>query len=87
MLQVVEWVRVLLDAHLARLLMAKVTPPCLEQLLKSLQLQVSASQRLLPLLGCAEHIRQQAKLPAAHVAAATQYTVELLDLSLVKAVK
>ena len=65
--------------------MARETPACWERLLGCLQLQVMACQKLVPLLGCAEHIRQQAPLPAAHVAAATQYTVELLDLCVGKA--
>ena len=71
----------LLDAHLTRLLMSKEPQPCLDRLLECLMQQISACQHLLPLLGCAEHIQQRAPLPAAHVAAATQYTVELLDLS------
>jgi len=71
----------LLDAHLNRLIMAKEPLPCLDRLLESLTQQITACQHLLPLLGCAEHIQQRAPLPAAHVAAATQYTVELLDLS------
>ncbi|KAG1654607.1 hypothetical protein FOA52_009533 [Chlamydomonas sp. UWO 241] len=78
--QVLEWLRVLLDAHLARLLMARQPHPALPALAGALRDQMGACQQLLPLLGTAEHIRHAAPLPHPHVAAATQYTVELLDL-------
>ena len=78
--QVLEWLRLTLDAHTARLLMSRGSVPAVPALERCLRQQLNGSQQLLPLLGTVEHIEQQAPLPAAHVAAATQYTVELLDL-------
>ena len=81
-MQVLEWVRAAIDSHLGRLLMSKTPSPHFERMQTALRVQVGACQQLLPLQGAADHIRCQAPLPAAHVAAATQYTVELLDLSI-----
>ena len=39
--QVLEWIRVLLDAHLARLLMARQPLPCMDRLIAVMRLQVS----------------------------------------------
>ena len=78
--KVLEWVQVLLDSHLSRLLMANELPPAVGRLMTCIKTGVLTCQQLMPLLGATEHIRQRAPLPAAHVAAATQYTVELLSL-------
>ncbi len=50
-------------------------------LLLVLLLQIVACQQLLPLAGATEHVRAGAPLPAAHVAAAAQYTVQYVDLN------
>ncbi len=42
--------------------------------------QVKASQQLMPLAGAVEHVRAALPLPAAHVAAASQYTVQVISV-------
>lgn len=44
--------------------------------------QVRAYKQLLPLAGAVEHVRSGAPLPAAHVAAASPYTVQYIDLGI-----
>lgn len=61
--------------------MAPSPLPAVEQLEASLGSAVGAAHKLMLLRGAAEHVSAHAPLPAAHVAVATQYTVQLLDLS------
>lgn len=80
--QVLDWLRVVIDGHLPRLLMAKQPPAALQGLQMALKTKVEACQQLLPLQGAIEHVRAGAPLPHAHVAASTMYTVEYVDLGL-----
>jgi len=80
--QVLDWVRLIIDSHLPRLLVTKFPLASLLQLVSLSQRQVGLCQQLLPLVGAAEHVRSQAPLPAAHVAAAAQYTVQYIDLGI-----
>jgi hypothetical protein len=78
---VLEWSKALLDSQLTRLaqLGARVEP-LVERLAAAVSCQAAATSRLLPLKGVAEHMAANAPLPEAHVATASRYTVELLDL-------
>lgn len=78
--QVLEWARALLDAQLARLAMQGDCTELLARMRGALRGYAEASAPLLSLRGAAEHLQRGAALPAAHVAAASAYTVELLDL-------
>ena len=78
--QVLEWTRITIDAHLTRLLMSPTPLAAIEALEAALGGAVGAGQKMMILRGAAEHVQAQAPLPAAHMAVATQYTVELLDL-------
>jgi hypothetical protein len=78
--QVLEWARALLDAQLARLAMRGDCTELLARMRGALRGYAEASAPLLSLRGAAEHLQRGAALPAAHVAAASAYTVELLDL-------
>ncbi|EFJ44823.1 hypothetical protein VOLCADRAFT_106214 [Volvox carteri f. nagariensis] len=78
--QVLEWTRMTIDAHLTRLLMAKTPLPALESLEAALNKAVEGTRRLAMLRGALEHLSAAAPLPAAHIAVATQYTAEVLDL-------
>ncbi|GLC35957.1 hypothetical protein PLESTB_000523300 [Pleodorina starrii] len=78
--QVLEWTRMTMDSHLARLLMARAPLPALESLQAALTSAVEGSKRLIMLRGALEHVNTAAPLPAAHIAVATQYTAEVLDL-------
>lgn len=69
-----------IDAHLTRLLMARTPLPALEQLEATLGAAVEGARRLALLKGALEHVAARAPLPAAHMAVATQYTAEVLDL-------
>ena len=80
--QVLEWVRATVDAHLARLMTSQRASASLASLQRALATQVEACQKLLPLQGAAEHMRSGATLPAAHMASAMQYTIELVDLTI-----
>ncbi|GFR41391.1 hypothetical protein Agub_g2030, partial [Astrephomene gubernaculifera] len=78
--QILEWTRMTIDAHLTRLLMTRTPLPALESLERSLRGAVAGSRRLLELRGALEHMQAAAPLPGAHMAVATQYTAEVLDL-------
>ncbi|KAG2499184.1 hypothetical protein HYH03_002765 [Edaphochlamys debaryana] len=78
--QVLEWARMTIDAHLARLLTSRTPLPALAALEASLAGALEGSRRLLLLRGALEHVVAGAALPAAHLAVATQYTAEVLDL-------
>eukprot|EP00798_Chlamydomonas_sp_ICE-L_P011494 gene11494-34211_t len=83
LLQVTNWIKSTVDAHLGRLLMASTPCPHLELISNRLGVQVPACEKLVALKGATDHVRSQAPLPAAHIAAATQYTVEVIDLRLI----
>ncbi len=80
--------RATVDAHLARLMTSQQqrrqqrASASLAELQRALATQVEACQKLLPLQGAAEHMRSGAALPAAHMASAMQYTIELVDLTI-----
>jgi hypothetical protein len=78
--QVLEWAKLLLDAHLTRLLMMPAAAPLLQQLQRLLRAEVGATSKLVALKGMAEHLAAGAPLPAAAEAANSEYTLELLDL-------
>lgn len=78
--QVLEWLRVVLDAHLPRLLMQQGLPQGLADAMGALKAQTSACAGLVGLAGATEHVRNGAPLPAAHIATATAYTVQLVEL-------
>ncbi|KXZ56405.1 hypothetical protein GPECTOR_1g360 [Gonium pectorale] len=78
--QVLEWTRMTIDSHLTRLLMARGPMPALEAIEAALARAVEGTRRLVTLRGALEHIQAAAPLPSAHIAVATQYTAEVLDL-------
>jgi hypothetical protein len=78
--QVLDWLRALLDAHLAALAMMPAAAATLQELSDAVGGHAAAAARLVPLRGAAEHLIAGSALPAAATAAASSYTVELLDL-------
>ncbi|GIL72608.1 hypothetical protein Vretimale_4336 [Volvox reticuliferus] len=78
--QVLEWTRITIDAHLTRLLMARKSLPALESMETALNSAMEGNTKLIMLRGALEHVNSAAPLPAAHIAVATQYTAEVLDL-------
>lgn len=78
--QVLDWLRALLDAHLTKLAMMPAAAAPLQQLAGSVGGHAAATARLVPLRGVAEHMLLGRQLPTAAQAAASTYTVELLDL-------
>ncbi|GLI68802.1 hypothetical protein VaNZ11_013301 [Volvox africanus] len=78
--QVLEWTRMTIDAHLTRLLTAPKSLPALESIEAALNSAVEDNKKLVMLRGALEHVNAAAPLPAAHIAVATQYTAEVLDL-------
>jgi hypothetical protein len=78
--RVIEWCRVLIDAHLTRLVSLPGAQPLLQQMAHQVGSTAAATARLLPLKGVAEHLAAGAPLPTAAMAASSRYTVELLDL-------
>lgn len=78
--QVLDWLGALLDAHLAKLAMTPAAAAPLRQLAGCIGGHAAATARLVPLRGVAEHMLAGGELPAAAAAAASSYTVELLDL-------
>ncbi|MEW5309770.1 MAG: hypothetical protein WDW38_001630 [Sanguina aurantia] len=80
--QVLDWVKAIVDGHLARLLMTRSPLPHINKLQSTLSLQVKCTEQLSLLRGVMDHMMARAPLPRAHVAAAQQYTVEVLDLSI-----
>jgi hypothetical protein len=78
--QVVEWCKLLLDAQLTKLLMMPVAAPLLQQLQQRLRAEVAATSKLVALKGVTDTWASGAPLPAAAVAANSQYVLELLDL-------
>jgi hypothetical protein len=78
--QVVEWCKLLLDAQLTKLLMMPVAAPLLQQLQQLLRVEVAATSKLVALKGVTDTWASGAPLPAAAVAANSQYVLELLDL-------
>ncbi|KAL6764098.1 hypothetical protein V8C86DRAFT_2482210 [Haematococcus lacustris] len=78
--QVLDLVKVTIDSHLPHLLMATKLPASLTRMAVATKQHVDGCKALLPLQGATEHIRSGAPLPAGHVAAATLYTVQYLDL-------
>ena len=78
--RVIEWCRVLIDAHLTRLVSLPGAEPVLQQMAQQVGSTAAATARLLPLKGVAEHLAAGAPLPTAAMAASSRYTVELLDL-------
>lgn len=85
--QVLDWMRMVIDAHLARLLMQPTGAhaAALRALHHAVQAHVEGSQRLLALRGIAEHVRSAAPLPEvrALAGAASNYHVRVLDLGVV----
>jgi hypothetical protein len=78
--QVVEWCKLLLDAQLTKLMMTPVAAPLLQQLQQLLRAEVTATSKLAALKGVTDTWAMGAPLPAAAVAANSQYVLELLDL-------
>lgn len=78
--QVVEWCKLLLDAQLMKLMMMPAAAPLLQQLQQLLKAEVAATSKLVSLKGVADTWATGAPLPAAAVAAHSQYVLELLDL-------
>ncbi len=78
--QVLDWLRALLDAHLAKLAMMPAAAAPLRQLADRISGHAAATARLVPLRGVAEHMIGGGALPMVATAAASSYTVELLDL-------
>lgn len=81
--QVVEWCKLLLDAQLTKLMLMPAAGPLLQQLQRLLRSEVSTTNKLVALKGAADHWAAGAPLPAAAVAANSQYVLELLDLRVV----
>ncbi|KAF8072992.1 hypothetical protein HT031_000652 [Scenedesmus sp. PABB004] len=79
---VLEWGRLLLDAHLARLALLPAAAPLLRRLQLGLRQEAEATSRLVGLRGVVEHMAAGAPLPAGAEAAGSEYTLELLDLRL-----
>lgn len=78
--QVLEWTRLVLDAHLTRLAMLPAAGRLLQQMQAVLQPEVGASSRLVRLKGVVDHMAGGGPLPAVAEAANSEYTLELLDL-------
>jgi hypothetical protein len=78
--QVIEWCKLLLDAQLMKLMMMPAAAPLLQQLQQLLRAEVAATSKLVSLKGVADTWASGAPLPAAAVAAHSQYVLELLDL-------
>ena len=78
--QVLDWLRALLDAHLTKFAVMPAAAAPLRALADAVAGHAAAAARLAPLRGVAEHMLAGAPLPAAATAAASSYTVELLDL-------
>lgn len=64
--------------------MGAAAEPLIERLASAVGAHTSGSASLLSLKGIAEHMQSHAPLPEAHIAAATSYTVEMLDLRVVR---
>jgi chemotaxis protein histidine kinase CheA len=78
--QLIEWCKLLLDAQLTKLMMMPAAAPLLQQLQHLLRSQAAATSKLLALKGVTDTWATGAPLPAAAVAANSQYVLELLDL-------
>jgi len=78
--QVLEWSKLLLDAQLTKLMMMPAAGPLLQQLQQLMQAEVVCTSKLVALKGVTDTWMMGAPLPAAAVAAHSQYVLELLDL-------
>lgn len=78
--QVLEWSKLLLDAQLTKLMMMPAAGPLLQQLQQLMQAEVVCTSKLVALKGVTDTWMTGAPLPAAAVAAHSQYVLELLDL-------
>jgi len=79
--QVLDLMRAVLDAQLTPLaLLGQSAAPALEALRRTVGGAAAAGASLARLKGAAEHLAAGAPLPDAAIAAASNYTVELLDL-------
>jgi hypothetical protein len=78
--QLMEWCKLLLDAQLTKLMMMPAAAPLLQQLQQLLRSQAASTSKLLALKGVTDTWATGAPLPAAAVAANSQYVLELLDL-------
>eukprot|EP00879_Flechtneria_rotunda_P017468 GHRR01018311.1.p1 GENE.GHRR01018311.1~~GHRR01018311.1.p1 ORF type:complete len:407 (+),score=234.92 GHRR01018311.1:156-1223(+) len=78
--QVLEWARLVLDAHLTRLAMLPAAVSLLQRLQHMLQQEVSSTSRLVQMKGVADHLMLGAPLPMVAEVASSEYTLELLDL-------
>ena len=82
--RVLDWVRMLLDAHLTRLALLPAAGPLLRRLQLSLVQEVGAASKLMRLKGVVDHMALGAPLPAVAEAASSEYTLELLDLRVIR---
>jgi hypothetical protein len=80
--QVLEWCRLVLDAHLTRLAMLPAAASLLRQIQVALQPELGATSRLGRMKGVVDHMAAGGVLPAVAEAANSAYTLELLDLRL-----
>jgi hypothetical protein len=80
--QVLEWCRLVLDAHLTRLAMLPAAASLLRQIQAALQPELGATSRLGRMKGVVDHMAAGGVLPAVAEAANSAYTLELLDLRL-----
>jgi hypothetical protein len=80
--QVLEWCRLVLDAHLTRLAMLPAAASLLRQIQAALQPELGATSRLGKMKGVVDHMAAGGALPAVAEAANSAYTLELLDLRL-----
>eukprot|EP00775_Hariotina_reticulata_P007925 gene7925-8121_t len=82
--QTLDWLTMLLDATFTRLAMHPAAVQVLTQLQHLLQQEVGATSKLVSLKGAGDHLAMGAPLPAAAEAASSAYTLELLDLRVVR---
>lgn len=78
--QVIEWTRLVLDAHLTKLALQPSAAGLLQRMQQTLQQEVSGSNRLAALKGITDHMAMGAALPLVAETANSEYTLELLDL-------
>jgi hypothetical protein len=80
--QVLDWCRLVLDAHLTRLAMLPAAAPLLRGIQAALEPELGATSRLGRMKGVVDHMAAGGALPAVAEAANSAYTLELLDLRL-----